>query len=94
MRGSLYYFGVIILGLSALFLQSTQAQLQLNFYAKSCPKAEKIVKDFVHDHIHNAPSLAAPLIRMHVHDCFVRVINLSLSNIYIHIIFFLLTRNM
>lgn len=41
-------------------------------YARTCPKAEKIVQDFINKHIHNAPSLAAPLIRMHFHDCFVR----------------------
>ncbi|KAF8376676.1 hypothetical protein HHK36_031652 [Tetracentron sinense] len=37
-----------------------------------CPKAEKIVLDFVSKHIPNAPSLAATIIRMHFHDCFVR----------------------
>lgn len=42
-----------IVGLLAL-IGSTQAQLQLGFYAKSCPNAEKIVLDFVHQHIHNA----------------------------------------
>nr|XP_025628118.1 peroxidase 39 [Arachis hypogaea] len=31
----------------------------LGFHAKSCPKAEKIVSDFVNEHIHKAPSLAA-----------------------------------
>lgn len=50
-----------------------QAQLQMNFYANTCPNAEKIVQDFVSNHISNAPSLAAALIRMHFHDCFVRV---------------------
>ncbi|XP_010524488.1 PREDICTED: peroxidase 30 [Tarenaya hassleriana] len=50
----------------------SEAQLQMNFYERSCPKAEKIVSDYVHQHIYNAPSLAATLIRMHFHDCFVR----------------------
>ncbi|XVE99944.1 hypothetical protein REPUB_Repub03eG0243700 [Reevesia pubescens] len=62
---------LIILGLLGSPI-STQAQLQLGFYSKSCPKAEKTVLDFVHQHIPNAPSLAAAFIRMHFHDCFVR----------------------
>ncbi|CAF2116630.1 unnamed protein product [Brassica napus] len=49
-----------------------QAQLQMNFYANTCPNAEKIVQDFVSNHISNAPSLAAALLRKHFHDCFVR----------------------
>ncbi|EEF46694.1 Peroxidase 47 precursor, putative [Ricinus communis] len=71
MRGNIGYLGLIIFGLLA-FISSTEAQLQMNFYAKSCPKAEKIVSDFVNEHIHNAPSLTASFIRMHFHDCFVR----------------------
>ncbi|GKV10588.1 hypothetical protein SLEP1_g21930 [Rubroshorea leprosula] len=49
-----------------------QGQLQLGFYSDSCPNAEKIVQDFVNEEIHNATSLAAALLRMHFHDCFVR----------------------
>ncbi|KAF8409508.1 hypothetical protein HHK36_005584 [Tetracentron sinense] len=51
---------------------SALADLKMDFYSNSCPKAEKIVLDFVNKHIPNAPSLAATIIRMHFHDCFVR----------------------
>ncbi|KAJ8554540.1 hypothetical protein K7X08_025218 [Anisodus acutangulus] len=50
----------------------SHAQLQFNFYAKSCPQAEKIIEDYVQKHIPNAPSLAAALLRLQFHDCFVR----------------------
>lgn len=68
-RSSVCFFGLIIMvGL----MTTAQAQLQMNFYSSSCPKAETIVLDYVKKHIPNAPSLAAALIRMHFHDCFVR----------------------
>ena len=70
--GRIGYFGILIIGLLA-FMGSTEAHLKMGFYNKRCPKAEKIVNDFVKQHIHNAPSLAATLLRMHFHDCFVRV---------------------
>ncbi|XWS38832.1 hypothetical protein CRYUN_Cryun19dG0164300 [Craigia yunnanensis] len=48
------------------------SSIAIGFYSKSCPKAEKIVQHFVHQHMYNAPSLAAAFIRMPFHDCFVR----------------------
>ncbi|KAH7653016.1 Peroxidase protein [Dioscorea alata] len=54
------------------FFSSVQSDLQLGFYSKTCPKAEQLIQEFVKQHISNAPSLAAPLLRMHFHDCFVR----------------------
>ncbi|TYH34083.1 hypothetical protein ES332_D13G104500v1 [Gossypium tomentosum] len=62
---------VVVFGVLAL-IGSAQAQLQMNFYASSCPKAEQIVLDYVKQHIPNAPSLAASFLRMHFHDCIVR----------------------
>ena len=69
-------FNVIVAVAATILMgmfESSDAQLQMNFYAKSCPNAEKIISDHIQKHIHNGPSLAAPLIRMHFHDCFVRV---------------------
>ncbi|PWA49093.1 peroxidase superfamily protein [Artemisia annua] len=70
MRG-FWSFGITVLGFISI-LGSVQGDLQTGFYSSSCPKAEKIIKDYVNQHIPNAPSLAATLIRMHFHDCFVR----------------------
>ncbi|CAN1843739.1 Peroxidase 39 [Linum perenne] len=66
-------FSMALLVMVALVLVgSTNAQLKMGFYSKSCPKAEKIIQDFVHQKISTVPSLAATFIRMHFHDCFVR----------------------
>ncbi|CAN1232367.1 Peroxidase 39 [Linum perenne] len=69
-------FSMALLVMVALVLVgSTNAQLKMGFYSKSCPKAEKIIQDFVHQKISTVPSLAATFIRMHFHDCFVRLLN-------------------
>lgn len=52
---------------------STHAGLQLGYYTRSCPKAEQIVLKYVYEKIPHVPSLAAALIRLHFHDCFVQV---------------------
>ncbi|XP_027347658.1 peroxidase 3-like [Abrus precatorius] len=68
--GSQGYFKVLIICLVTL-IGSTHAQLELDFYTKSCPKAEQIILKYVEEHIPHVPSLAAALIRLHFHDCFV-----------------------
>ncbi|KAK1284412.1 Peroxidase 3 [Acorus calamus] len=65
------YVVVIFSALLVLF-GSAQADLKLGFYGQTCPNAEQIVSDFIKKHIPNSPTLAAPLLRMHFHDCFVR----------------------
>ncbi|XP_062231853.1 cationic peroxidase SPC4-like [Phragmites australis] len=46
--------------------------LSFDFYKSSCPKAESIVKDFLKSAIQQNVGLAAALIRLHFHDCFVQ----------------------
>ena len=49
------------------------AQLEMGYYSKSCPGVEAIVREEMVKIISAAPSLAGPLLRLHFHDCFVRV---------------------
>ncbi|KAL5978254.1 Peroxidase 27 [Asimina triloba] len=57
----------------SLIMTSANAQgLQYDFYKKTCPNVEAIVEKTTADSVSRAPSLAAPLLRMHFHDCFVR----------------------
>nr|GMD10867.1 peroxidase 27-like [Ipomoea batatas] len=46
--------------------------LKANFYKKTCPGMESVVQKTTARLISKAPTLAAPLLRMHFHDCFVR----------------------
>ncbi|KAE8789699.1 Peroxidase 3 [Hordeum vulgare] len=50
-----------------------QGQLRVGFYDKSCPAAERIVGDYVRQHVRRVPTVAPALLRTHYHDCFVRV---------------------
>ncbi|CAN6481796.1 unnamed protein product [Victoria cruziana] len=61
-----------------LQLDGSQAQLTLGFYDHACPQAESIIQGFVKEHIPNAPPMAAALLRLQFHDCFVRGCDASL----------------
>lgn len=68
----------VVLGFVAC--AEAEAELELGFYDKTCPKAETIIADYVKKHIPNAPTVAATLLRTHFHDCFVRVMSLIILN--------------
>ncbi|KAB1203032.1 Peroxidase 3 [Morella rubra] len=64
---------LVCLVLFTSFLGVCQAgSLRKNFYHKTCPRAEQIVKSVTWKHVASNPNLPAKLLRMHFHDCFVR----------------------
>ena len=56
-------------------IRYSAGQLKIGFYSETCPEAESTVSSVVQDAVVSDPNLAAVLLRLHFHDCFVNVIN-------------------
>lgn len=52
---------------------SAGQSLRPQFYDRSCPKAQAIVKAVVAKAVAKDARMAASLLRLHFHDCFVKV---------------------
>ncbi|XP_020095667.1 peroxidase 5-like [Ananas comosus] len=61
-----------VLSFTEILSSVSEAQLQVGFYNTTCPSAESIVRDEVTKAVTANAALAAGLLRMHFHDCFVR----------------------
>lgn len=59
-----------------------RAGLQVGFYDETCPNAEKIIKDGMIRAFGNDSSMAAPIPRLLLHDCFVNVSFQSFTSLY------------
>ena len=70
---SSYFIFIAVFGL----LGVCHGQLRMHFYEESCPHAEEIVKEIIWNRVASNSTLPAKFLRMHFHDCFVRVIHLS-----------------
>ncbi|XP_057863555.1 peroxidase 39-like [Cryptomeria japonica] len=62
----------IVAALLAIQSVCEGAGLKHKFYKKTCPPAEAIVRSVVRKFVAKDPTVAAPLLRMNFHDCFVR----------------------
>lgn len=62
-----------LLFLAFIALESNAQRLSTDFYRNTCPTLGTIVNQTTARFISRAPSLAPALLRMHFHDCFVRV---------------------
>ncbi|XP_057970950.1 peroxidase 47-like [Malania oleifera] len=72
--GKMNVLGVVFVVVSCLWRYGVVRVegLTMDYYLRTCPFAEFIVKNTVNSALQADPTLAAALIRMHFHDCFIQ----------------------
>lgn len=83
-------FNVLILVFNVVLVSllgfSQGGSLIKNFYKHTaCPGAEDIVKKEAEKQVAKDPTVSAKLLRMHFHDCFVRVSHFSNYHTHVYI---------
>jgi peroxidase len=79
MKGEMAAAALVPLAVTFLFSLSSAAspvqwgKLDPHFYDHSCPQAQLIVASIVGKAHYQDPRMAASLLRLHFHDCFVKV---------------------
>jgi len=66
-------FSVTVFMLLFSLVRAYDTDLSLDYYSELCPLAEDIVRQNVEAAVYRDPTLAAALLRLHFHDCFVLV---------------------
>ena len=54
-------------------IAEAEPRLAVGFYRRSCPGAEEVVAGAVREAVRHDPTVAASLLRLMFHDCFVQV---------------------
>ncbi|XP_077224802.1 peroxidase 43-like [Tasmannia lanceolata] len=69
---TIFFYNSLLLALSFSYIGSSQGQLQVGFYSSTCPNAESIISSVVREAVLSDPTIAAALLRLQFHDCFVQ----------------------
>ncbi|EYU30092.1 hypothetical protein ABFS82_05G043200 [Erythranthe guttata] len=67
-----YIFSAIFLFSIFVVLPLSEAQLSATFYDRTCPTAVTIIRNSIRQAVSRERRMAASLIRLHFHDCFVQ----------------------
>lgn len=81
-----------ILMITILFISSALSSsnaLSVDYYKHTCPEAEPVITNVVHKGMINDRTVPAALLRMHFHDCFIRVCARKYSTYIATFLFFI-----